>query len=481
MFRRTFGAVLLLTCVAALATSPANSAAGDFSGTYKGHQIVITITGKSPQYTGMIETGGKSYPLAGVAADQKLSGTFKAEGGEFKFVATLDGTVLRFDTDGTTYLCERQGTGGTTAAQNPLARGGEGKRATNEPSGEAARPSPARTPAGAPAGPTMRFTRLSVKDPKMGDIEAVSFLIPVGWKSEGGVQWFPDYSIQANLLMKVSDPKTGAAIEFLPLQNFTWLTQMVVPMQPGTNYLGNILWPPISDPPQFIQNFYSPTALPHLRNARMVANEDLPKIAAQVVLINGGQPSAKSGRVRYEYQVGSQPWEEDVYVTLVYWPTQMGAIWSVSSAYSFRAPKGMLAHLTPVLNTTINSLRLSPDWYGGYMYVQKLFQDRMKQGIRNARILSDTITRNSEEIRQMFSDSYRQRCESQDRIAQKFSEYIRGVETYHNPYEDRPIQLPSGYNDVWVNRSGEYILSNQAGFDPNVGSNLEWRRMPKSP
>jgi hypothetical protein len=480
MFRRIFGALLVLTCVA-LATSAADSGAGDFSGTYKGHQIVITITGKNPQYTGMIEMGSKRYPLAAVAADQKLTGTFKADGGEFKFVATLDGAVLRFDTDGTTYICERQSTGGNTSAQNPLARGGEAKRAMNAPSGEAAQLGPPRTPASAATGPTMRFTRLSVKDPKMSNMEAVSFLIPVGWKTEGGVQWIPDYSIQANLLMKVSDPKTGATIEFLPLQNFTWLTQMVVPMQPGTNYLGNILWPPISDPPQFIQTFYGSTALPQLRGARIVANEDLPKIAAQVAAMNGGQSSAKSGRVRYEYQVGGQPWEEDVYVTLVYWPTQMGAIWSVSSAYSFRAPKGQLAHFAPVMNTTINSLRLSPDWYGGYMYVQKLFQDRMKQGIRNARILSDTITRNNEEIRQMFSDSYRQRCESQDRISQKFSEYIRGVETYRNPYEDRPIQLPSGYNDVWANRSGEYILSNQAGFDPNVGSNLEWRRMPKSP
>jgi len=479
MFRKTFGALLVLTCVT-FATSAAASAAVDFSGTYKGHQIVITITGKNPQYTGMIEMGSKRYPLAGVAADQKLTGTFKADGGEFKFVATLDETMLRFDTDGTTHLCERQGTGATTAAQNPLARGSKPRPATNAPSGEAAQIGPPRTPTSAATGPTMRFTRLSVKDPKMSNIEAVSFLMPVGWKTEGGVQWFPDYSIQANLLMKVSDPKTEATIEFLPLQNFTWLTQMVVPMQPGTNYLGNILWPPISDPPQFIQTFYGSTALPQLRNARIVANEDLPKIAAQVAAMNGGQSSAKSGRVRYEYQVGGQPWEEDVYVTLVYWPTQMGAIWSVSSAYSFRAPKGQLAHLTPVMNTTINSLRLSPEWYGGYMYVQKLFQDRMKQGIRNARILSDTITRNNEEIRQMFSDSYRQRCESQDRISQKFSEYIRGVETYRNPYEDRPIQLPSGYNDVWVNRSGEYILSNQAGFDPNVGSNLEWRRMPKS-
>lgn len=481
MVRKMSGAVLVLAYLI-LATCAAASAATDFSGTYKGHQIVITITGKNPQYTGMIEMGGKRYPLAGVAADRTLTGTFKADGGEFKFVARLDGTTLMFDTDGTTYICERQGTGGTAAAQNPLARGSEPKGATNAPSGEAvARPGPPRPPVSVATGPTMRFTRVSVKDPLMSNKEALSFLIPVGWKTEGGVQWFPDHSIQANLLMKVSDPKTGAAIEFLPVQNFTWLTQMVVPMQPGTNYLGNILWPPISDLPQFIQTFYASSALPQLGSARMVADEDLPKIAVQVAAMNGGQSSAKSGRVRYEYQVGGQPWEEDVYLTLVYWPTQLGAIWSVSSAYSFRAPKGQLARLVPVMNTTINSLRLSPDWYGGYMYVQKLFQDRMKQGIRNARILSDTITRNNEEIRQMFSDSYRRRCESQDRISQKFSEYIRGVETYRNPYEDRPIQLPSGYTDVWVNRSGEYILSNQAGFDPNAGSNLEWRRMPKSP
>jgi hypothetical protein len=53
------------------------------------------------------------------------------------------------------------------------------------------------------------------------------------------------------------------------------------------------------------------------------------------------------------------------------------------------------------------------------------------------------------------------------------------VETYRNPYEDRPVQLPSGYDGVWVSRSGEYLLSNQPGFDPNAGSTAEWRRMEK--
>ncbi len=120
-------------------------------------------------------------------------------------------------------------------------------------------------------------------------------------------------------------------------------------------------------------------------------------------------------------------------------------------------------------------------WAQSAADVQKLFMDRMRQGIRNPGILSDTIARNNEEIRQMFADSYRRSCESQDRISRSYTQYIRGVKTYRNAYEDRAIQLPSGYSQVWASPTGEYILSNQAGFNPNVGSTTEWRRLERGP
>jgi hypothetical protein len=477
---RTLGAGLV--AISLVFVTPAVSfPAPGFSGTYKGDQIVVTLTGDGPQLTGTIEVGGKKYTLAATAAGNRLAGTFKADGGTFKFTAILKSSTLTFETDGTTYLCQRQDAGGQTGPRNPLARGSEPKPLPNPLAREAAKPGSQTQPTSTAPGTGVRFTRLSVKDPGINNIEAVSFLIPAGWKAEGGIQWFRDYSVLANLLMKVTDPQTGATIEFLPIQNFTWLTQMVVPMSPGTNYLGNILYQPVTDLAQFIQLFYVPGALRQLQSARIVSSEDLPKVAAQVAQTHGGPCTAKSGRMRYEYQAGGQPWEEDVYVTLVYTPMQQMTLWSVTSAYAFRAPKGHLDRLTPVMNTTINTQRLSPDWYGGYMYVQKLFLDRMNQGIRNAGAISDTITRNSEEIRRMFDDSYRQRCQSQDRISQSYSEYIRGVETYRNPYEDRPIQLPTGYANAWVNRSGEYILSPQSGFDPNIGSNTEWRRLERTP
>jgi hypothetical protein len=330
------------------------------------------------------------------------------------------------------------------------------------------------------SGEVVKFTRLSVRDPGINNIEAVSFLIPAGWKAEGGMQWFPDFYIQAVLLMKVSDPQTGATIEFLPLQNFSWHQQMVVPMPPGTNYMGAILWPPITDVAQFIRSFYGPSTLRHLQSARLVTGQDLPTVAQLVAQMNGVS-EARAGRVRYEYEIDGRPWEEDVYVSLTYAPLSGVTYWSATMGYAFRAPKGQLDRLTPTMNTTINTMRLSLEWFAQYQYVQKLFVERMQQGIRNAGRISDTIHRNNEEIQQMFADSYRRSCESQDRISRSFTEYIRGVETYRNPFEDRPVQLPSGYSNVWVNGSGEYILSNQAGFNPNAGSNIEWRALQKAP
>ncbi len=45
--------------------------------------------------------------------------------------------------------------------------------------------------------------------------------------------------------------------------------------------------------------------------------------------------------------------------------------------------------------------------------------------------------------------------------AQWFPEYIRGVETYKNPFEDRSVQLPSGYGEARVNARGEYLLTSK--------------------
>ena len=61
-----------------------------------------------------------------------------------------------------------------------------------------------------------------------------------------------------------------------------------------------------------------------------------------------------------------------------------------------------------------------------------------------------------------------------DRIADDWSRAFRGVEQYYNPYEGKTVELPSGYDNVWVNRLGDYVVSESPSYNPNVGSNQDW-------
>ena len=66
-----------------------------------------------------------------------------------------------------------------------------------------------------------------------------------------------------------------------------------------------------------------------------------------------------------------------------------------------------------------------------------------------------------------------------DKVSQKFSDNTLGIDRYYDPYEEREVQLPSGYNHAWSNNNGEYIMSDNPNFNPNVGSNLNWESMKR--
>jgi len=73
--------------------------------------------------------------------------------------------------------------------------------------------------------------------------------------------------------------------------------------------------------------------------------------------------------------------------------------------------------------------------------------------------------------------SWQEREKVQDRAAHNFDNYIKGVNDYRNPNTGDTVELPSGYDNAYTNGNGQYIMSNNANFDPNVGSNQHWQRM----
>ena len=85
-----------------------------FVGAFSDGALTLTLDGDAGAYTGSMDLGGQSYPVQATANGNALSGTFSSSGATFTFSATLDGTVLRLESDGNIFTLERQ------APANPL-------------------------------------------------------------------------------------------------------------------------------------------------------------------------------------------------------------------------------------------------------------------------------------------------------------------------------------------------------------------------
>ena len=70
-------------------------------------------------------------------------------------------------------------------------------------------------------------------------------------------------------------------------------------------------------------------------------------------------------------------------------------------------------------------------------------------------------------------DSYNSRIASQDRMREKTSEAIRGVNTYIRP-DGKEVEVPVSADTAWINGKGE-IIGGSAGFNPGSG----WTKMEK--
>ena len=79
----------------------------------------------------------------------------------------------------------------------------------------------------------------------------------------------------------------------------------------------------------------------------------------------------------------------------------------------------------------------------------------------------------------MIMSSYENRQATMDRMSENFSQAIRGVDEFYNPFEEQGIELPGGYDHAWANSLGEYIVIDDPTFDPNIETNLDWQKMKR--
>ncbi len=342
-------------------------------------------------------------------------------------------------------------------------------------------------------GSMVRFKTYSYVDRQGIGIEAFRMLIPSDWQFEGGIKWVLDNpGMPASGGFRVWNPKGTEEFEVFPAQPFFWTTnQMALAITPiGSRYFGNEVHPPLNAI-DALKQVVIPRFRHNVSGLRIVKEQSLPELAEAVGAGAQSQPgvstSADGGKVRVDYNRNGANMEEEIYTVVQSYgfpiQTMAGIVtntnWYVDHIFSFKAAKGKLDDNAKTFQTIAYSFRLNPQWFNKYNQVVEYLIKKQIQQIHSIGELSRIISQTSSEIRESSMKSFYERQEVNDRIADKFSQYIRGVDKYYNPIEEKSVELPAGYDNVWTNSLGEYVLSESPSYNPNIGSNLNWRKIER--
>lgn len=339
----------------------------------------------------------------------------------------------------------------------------------------------------------IRLKRISCIDQQGIGSEVFRMLIPADWQFEGGVRWVMNNpGMPAVGAFRAYNPQGVEAFEAFPNLPFFWTNNPMVTMQfpPGSFYFGNEVRPPASAL-QVLQEIVIAHHRGQMPGLQVVAQEQLPQLAQQM---RANDPAAgmhvtgsDGGRVRIRYRLVDRDVEEDVFgvveVSQQMMPTMMGMaeniFWMADYLFSFRAQAGQIDGLSDVFMAIVRSYRLNPQWYARYMQISQYMIQNQIQQIHNIGQLSQIISQTSDTVSDMMMDSYNQRQQTLDRLSGQFSQAVRGVDEYYDSSMQQPVELPGGYDYAWSNGLDEYILTDDANFDPNLGSTANWDAMER--
>jgi len=341
---------------------------------------------------------------------------------------------------------------------------------------------------------TVKFTKFSYQDTQGIGTEAFSMLVPAGWQFKGGIQWLLDNpAMPAAAAFTVRNPQGKEEFEVFPNQSFFWTTnQMLLSTLPsGSRYFGAEVRPMVGPLPA-LKEIVLGRFRQNVQGLKVVTEQPLPDLAkalgAGAQAQQGITTSASGGKIRIQYAKGGVPMEEEIYAVVesISFPirSMTGMVtntnWYVDYAFSFKTEQGKLDSQAKTFQTIINSFRVNPQWFNKYnQVVEHLIQGQIKH-IQSVGQLSRIISQTHNEISDMMMDSYNQRQQVYDRISDNFSQYVRGVDKYYDPLEGKAVELPAGYDNAWANSLGEYIVSENPNYNPNIGSNQNWQKIERA-
>jgi hypothetical protein len=198
--------------------------------------------------------------------------------------------------------------------------------------------------------------------------------------------------------------------------------------------------------------------------------------AAQYRLQKRIRPDVVRARLTYDLN-GKSVEEWSVAATVITGTAGLKGEYSYScrgTMIAERTPRGQLESSEKLFDLINSTFRVDQAWQERVTQSALAIQQIRQKGAQDR---AKIVAKSAEDIRNIQRESYENQQRGQDQSAAGYSQYLRGTETYQNPTTGQKVDLDSKYGNAWTNSNGEYLLSDQAGFDPNTVLQGSWTQM----
>lgn len=336
----------------------------------------------------------------------------------------------------------------------------------------------------------LRFNRVDLLDNNDGQ-KAFTMLVPENWKARANITYVMDRpTAPADIAIRAVSANGKEEFNLVPSIAATWSpTIAACGLQRNLGY-------EVMQCPDKATNFLYQLVLPRLRRGlkevRVLEVQSYDKaaraLAAEAPQPPNGELKVQMARIRVEYKDPKTGVlvNEDITGTLYHvtcWNMrgdgQREAMntWLMDNIHATRAPAGELGRSADLFACMAASVRPDMEWMKRYVRAMNILIDgeagRQKEVMKRFEI----ITRNGHEIADIIHSTYANHTNAVDRAMDQWSQAIRGTQKYNSPHENYPVELPGGYKYAWTSGNGQYILTNNALFNPNEGSTQKWNLM----
>lgn len=348
------------------------------------------------------------------------------------------------------------------------------------------------------SGPLL-FRNQVVFDQQFMGMEVFRMLVPKDWKFDGGITWnFNKYPPEPFTIFTITSPDGNSVIQQFPHLNLYWAPDPM--LQSSYTQAGYSIMQPMAAA-DFLQRVFIPQARQGVSDLKFLEAQPLPQLAQSVLAISNmtlnifGQISpfnfayevrADAASVKVEYIQGGRKMVEDFTVSISYnivnTPTLSGmyiqtVTWS-PTVVSFRAPAEEMDSRIRFFQISIYSRFDNPVFNVSFTRLCAVITRENLQHQQAIFARYQQIRNTLSETSDIIWQTYQNRSASQDRIFERYSQALRGVDTYVDPVNNYNVDLPTGYNNAWTNGT-DYVFSDNPSYNPNTVLSGNWQQMTR--